>query len=693
MKRSGSFVVSGFALAAAMTTVHAEVAEPPNPTADSVVAPPSPIEAKALGVGRYVAEARGADLAGKETSWRAGRGEKFTVIALTSVTCPLCRKFGPSLARIEAAYADKGVKFIYVNVSGTDSADDMRAQVKDRGFTGLHLNDARREIARTLGAKTTTEVFVVDAAHTLIYRGAASDQYGVGFSHEAPRRRFLEDAIDAALAGREPEIRATLSPGCAIELDAAIDPPAAPAVTYAREIARIVQNNCVECHRSGGVAPFGLETFEAVSKRASMIRAVTQEGIMPPWFAASPASDKNGVHASPWANDRSLSDAEKEAIIAWIAAGKPNGDDKDLPLARRFGANGWSIGEPDAVFRIPEPIAIKAEGTMPYEHVMVPTGLKEDKWVTAMQVIPTDRSVVHHVLVFVMPEGVLTDPALRRRSAIDESRGYYAAYVPGNDSVIFPEGMAKRLPKGSVLMFQIHYTPNGTATKDQMKIGMVFGAQPPRHIVRTAAVVDRRISIPPGAANHEETASVRLPVDAKLLAFLPHMHVRGKAYRYELKRPGEPEATVVLDIPRYDFNWQLRYTLREPLDLPAGSTLIGTAWYDNSAGNPANPDPTKTVRWGPQTYDEMMLGYIEYHLVKEDPSHAEELPEGAEPQQQSGKSGPGSRGLSFDRLLGQFDANKDGRIEKSEVPERLHRQFERLDRNGDGVLTRDDFGA
>ncbi len=705
MKCAREIVWSGLVAIAAVSAFGAGMLQPGSTPAskpgDSVIAPPSPRDARDLGIGRYVADASGEDLSGKKTSWRTGRGEKLTVIALTSVTCPLCKKFAPSLARMEAAYAGKGVKFVYVNVSGVDSADDMRGQVKDQGFKGLYLNDKSQSIVAMLGARTTTEVFVVDAGNTLVYRGAVSDQYGVGFSHNAPRQRFLENALDAVLAGKQPDITATSSPGCAIELDWPSTSPGS-AITYTRDIARIITNNCLECHRSGGVAPFSLETFESVSRRASMIRTVTEEGIMPPWFAAphTPHADADGKPLeSPWANDRTLSQNEKDTIAAWIAAGKPKGDDKDLPLPRTFaqskGGIGWTIGEPDAIFQIPEPIAIKAEGTMPYQNVMVPTRLTEDKWVRAMQIVPTDKSVVHHVLVFVLPEAALNDPALRRQSALDESRGYWAAYVPGNDSVVFPDGMAKRLPKGAVLMFQIHYTPNGKATKDQIKIGVVYQSLTPTHIVRTAAVADRRIEIPPGANNHEEQATVRLPADARLLAFMPHMHVRGKAYRYELQRPGESEPTVILDIPRYDFNWQLRYTLREPLDAPAGSTLIGTAWYDNSAENPANPDPTKTVRWGPQTYDEMMLGYVEYYLVNEDPAHPEELPAGSTPGRQrrpGGAGGAGGRGLSFESLLTQFDANKDGKIEKKEVPENLHRQFDRLDRSKDGVLTKDDFG-
>lgn len=692
MQLSCKLVWSGIVAIAASCSfeageLYAEVSRISEP-AESVVAAPSPRDARLVGVGRYIADGKGQDVSGAQVSWRTGRGEKLTVLALTSVTCPLCKKFAPSLARIEAAYAAKGVKFVYVNVSGEDSAQDMGLQIKDQGFKGLYLNDKDQEMVAMLGAKTTTEVFIVDAGNTLVYRGAVSDQYGLGFSHNAPRQGFLEDALDAALAGKSPVISATSSPGCAIEIETSTPKPDAPVITYARDVSRIMASNCIECHRSGGVAPFTLETFESVSKRASMIRIVTQEGIMPPWFAVEPAaqhtSTEKSSHAqSPWANDRSLSQAEKEAIVAWIAAGKPKGDDTDLPLPRTFSKSEWSIGTPDVVIQLPERIKVKAEGTMPYQNVLVPTKLDEDKWVRAMQIIPTDKSVVHHVLVFVLPEAVLHDPAIRRQTAIDESRGYWAAYVPGNDSVIFPEGMAKRLPKKSVLLFQIHYTPNGKATEDQMKIGLVFASESPKHTVHTVAVVDRHLEIPPGASNHMETASISLPADAKILAFMPHMHVRGKAYRYEMLPPDEQsEPTTILDIPRYDFNWQLRYALREPLHAPAGSMIIGTAWYDNSAENPANPDATKTVRWGPQTYDEMMLGYVEYYLVNEDTAHPEQLP----------SSSTSRRGLSFESLLKQFDSNKDGKIEKSEVPQNLHRQFNRLDRSKDGVLTKEDFG-
>ncbi len=668
--------------------------------AQGPLAPPSPRDARMLGVGAHVSDAAGRDLDGAQRGWRSGRGEKATVIALTSITCPLCRKFGPSLARVEAAYRERGVKFVFVNVSGTDSTADMRKQVADLGFKGLYLDDAEQRIAARLDAHTTTEVFVVDAGNTLVYRGAVSDQYGVGFSRDEPRHRFLEDALDAVLAARKPAIGATSSPGCAIEPPKTAAPATAEAVTYSRDIARIIQANCVECHREGGVGPFALDSFESVSRRANMIRAVTHEGTMPPWFAA-PLPEMKGQSPSPkgqspWSNDRSMSDEEKARIVAWIEAGKPEGDRADLPLPHSYPEGKWTIGKPDAVFQLPEPIKIKAEGTMPYQLVVVPTDIAEDKWVKAVQIVPSDPSVVHHVLVFVLDEETASNPAARRRVGADEAGGYWAAYVPGNDSYVLGDGFARRLPAKSSLLFQIHYTPNGKATEDRMKLGVVFTDETPKHLVRTASVVDRRISIPPGAANHREAGELRVPADAVILGFMPHMHVRGKAYRYEIELPNGGGRRMLLDIPKYDFNWQLRYELREPLDVPKGSVIHGTAWYDNSANNPANPDPKRTVRWGPQTDDEMMLGYIEYYLVHDDPTKPDELAPGSTPRRGLGGGAGGGRagrGVAFERLREQFDANDDGKVERREVPESLHPQFERLDRNNDGTLTKDDFGT
>jgi hypothetical protein len=219
--------------------------------------------------------------------------------------------------------------------------------------------------------------------------------------------------------------------------------------------------------------------------------------------------------------------------------------------------------------------------------------------------------VVHHALIHLV--GADEEAGDTRDAAAEERGGFWGEYVPGQNTLVYPEGFAKKLPKGARLKFQMHYTPSGTATTDRTRVGVIWAKEPPAHEVRVAGIVNARISIPPGAADHREEASLRLPFDATIMGFLPHLHVRGKACRYEVIRSDGGRSTV-LDIPRYDFNWQLLYRLHEPLALTAGDTLVFTAWYDNSAGNPANPDPTKTVRWGPQTFDEMHLGYVEYFV-------------------------------------------------------------------------------
>jgi len=300
----------------------------------------------------------------------------------------------------------------------------------------------------------------------------------------------------------------------------------------------------------------------------------------PPWFAADPSQSRTnsdqetteppfaGQQGSsafapqkqpfavrkathtPWANDRSLAETEKNDLLAWIAGGKPEGDRRDAPQPLKFD-EGWLVGKPDAVFQFAKPVSIKATGVMPYQNIVVETNLSEDKWVQAIEVQPGDRGVVHHVLVFVQGEedesGEPVDDAAAERG------GFWAIYVPGNSTLVYPDGFAKRIPKGAKLRFQMHYTPNGTATTDQSRIGLIWAKQSPKHEVRVAGIVNARISIPPGADNHREEASLRLPVDATILGFLPHMHLRGKACKYEVTR-SDGQTTTLLDIPRYDFN-------------------------------------------------------------------------------------------------------------------------------------------
>lgn len=554
-----------------------------------------------LGVGRLVADVAFTDLAGKAGKLSDYRDKACLVVALTDPGCPLCQKFAPVLARLEKEYAAKGVAFLFVNPLAGDAAA-IKADAARLG--GRYVADPR--LAAAVGATSTTEVVVLDPARTVVYRGAVSDQYGLGYAHDAPRNNYLAAALDTVLAGRAPKPAATTAPGCDIVPGAAPPTP----LDYHARVERIVQQNCVECHRAGGTAPFALETYDQlVARRAVVKRAVTDK-VMPPWYAAAPAP---GEH-TPWLNDRSLTPADRADLLAWLDGDRPKGNPADAPRPRTF-ETGWLIGKPDAVFELPRAVPVKAEGVMNYVNLSVPTGFTEDKWVVALEVQPTARQVTHHALIFAAMPG---DPSR------GEGEGFFAAYAPGSTALVYPDGYAKKLPKGADLRFQLHYTPNGTATEDRTKVAMRFASGPPKHEARVAALANGKFVIPPGDANHKVVSDAKFfpprflqPAwyqPARVLAFFPHAHVRGKAARFELPgEAGEP-TRLLLDVPRYDFNWQLEYRLAEPVRVPAVTKLVYTAWYDNSAGNPANPDPTAAVRWGPQTFNEMHLGYVEYVL-------------------------------------------------------------------------------
>ncbi len=555
-----------------------------------------------VGIGRLVSDLAFTDLAG-DAQRLSGllRGKRGVVIAMSSSTCPVSKRYLPSLVQLERELSAKGIGLLLVNPFASEPLQQIRAQLAGAGLTAPYVHDRERTLAGALGARTTTEVFLVDAARTLVYRGALDDQYGISHSHEAPRRTYLRDAIASLLQGGTPAVQATAASGCELEPGSVSPLPAATPVTYHRDVARILQQNCVTCHRDGGIAPFALDDPDEVRDRAGVIRRVVRERSMPPWFAAAPVN----AGPSPWANDRSLSARDQADLLAWLeSADRPLGDPAEAPAARVYPAE-WSIGTPDLIIPLSRAYDIKATGFMPYQFDVVQTELTEDKWVASFEILPSARDVVHHVIVQVHERGA--DPRDREEGA----GGYWAAYVPGNGAHVYPDGFARRIPAGARVSFQIHYTPSGTAKRERLRLGLVFAKSPPTHEVRTVAVANPRLAIPPGAANHVETRTQRVPFDLPVTSLLAHMHVRGKAFKFEVILP-DGKTETLLDIPRYDFNWQLRYDLRQPRLIPRGSSVRITAAFDNSPGNRANPDPSKLVRWGQQTVDEMMIGYLEY---------------------------------------------------------------------------------
>jgi mono/diheme cytochrome c family protein len=521
---------------------------------------------------------------------------------MTSATCPVSKRYIPSVAKLEKELDTQNIALLLVNPFASETADEIKAQLCEAGVTAAYVHDKDKKLAITLQARTTTEVFLLDATRTLVYRGAFDDQYGINYNLDAPKHRYLHDAISAHLKGETPAIQATAAPGCELDLPEKAATAASP-VTYHRDVARILQQNCVTCHRDGGIAPFALDDIEEVKDRAKVIKRVVSEGTMPPWFAAV----EKDAEKNPWANDCSLSAKDKADLFAWLdSSDRPLGHVADAPAKRNYPAE-WSIGTPDLIIPLSRSYDIKADGFMPYAFDVVDTEIAEDKWVTAYEILPSERDVVHHVIVQVHEKGA------DARDREEGAGGYWAIYVPGNGTNIYPQGFARKIPAGARVSFQIHYTPSGKAKKERLRMGLVFAKSPPQYEVKTLALANPKIAIPPGASHHVETQTRRVPFDIPITAYMAHMHIRGKAFKYEVTY-ADGKTETLLDIPRYDFNWQLRYDYKQPKLIPRGSTLKITAVYDNSAENKANPDPTKLVKWGSQTVDEMMLGYFEYFL-------------------------------------------------------------------------------
>lgn len=555
-----------------------------------------------VGIGRMIVDAPFTDLAGKTHRLSELRNSKGIVIIMTSATCPVSKRYIPSVAKLEKELTGKGLALLLVNPFASETAEEIKAQLAEHGLTSPYIHDKEKTLTAALQARTTTEVFLLDATRTLVYRGAFDDQYGINYNLDAPKHRHLHEAIAAFLKNAAPHIAATAAPGC--ELDLADAPKlAASPVTYHRDVARILQQNCVTCHREGGIAPFGLDDIEEVKDRAKVIKRVISEGTMPPWFAAL---DKDAT-TNPWANDCSLSAKDKADLLAWIeSSDRPLGNVAEAPAKRSYPAE-WSIGTPDLIIPLSRAYEIKAEGFMPYAFDVVDTTITEDKWVAAYEILPSARDVVHHVIVQVHEKGA------DARDREEGAGGYWAIYVPGNGACRYPEGFARKIPAGARVSFQIHYTPSGQAKQERLRMGLVFARTAPQYEVKTLALSNNRIAIPPGVSHHVETSSRRVPFDIPITGYMAHMHIRGKAFKYEVTY-ADGKTEMLLDIPRYDFNWQLRYDCKEPKFIPRGSTLTITAVYDNSAENKANPDPTKLVKWGSQTVDEMMLGYLEYFM-------------------------------------------------------------------------------
>ena len=542
----------------------------------------------------------------KPVSLNEFKTKKAVVVVFVGTECPINNAYMPVLTELAKTYADKGVQFLGVNSNSNDTPAMIAGHAQKNHLPFPVLRDAANVVADQFGAKRTPEAFVLDSDSRIRYQGRIDDQFGVGAQRKAPTRRDLVEALDEVLAGKPVAVASTKVAGCFIAR--AMQPKAEGSITYARDVSRVLQKNCQECHRPGQIGPMPLTTYEDALAWSDTVREVIEQKRMPPWLA--------DPHFGTFLNDRSLSAEDRATLLGWIDQGCPKGNLADLPPAKSF-PEGWTIGKPDVVFEMPDEFTVPAtvdEKGLKYQYFTVRTKFDEDKWIQAAEAKPGNRAVVHHIIVYVLKPGKGTG-VMRDKTADGIGDGFLTAYAPGELSSALPLGSAKRIPKNSVLVFQMHYTPNGVEQNDRSSVGLVFAKEPPKIEVRTRSAAQRHIAIPPGENNYEATSATTFEQDAELLSFLPHMHLRGKDFRYEVVFPDGKRETL-LSVPRYDFNWQSAYRLEKPLHMPAGTRIECTAHYDNSKDNPNNPDPNKLVRWGDQTWDEMMIGFVDYAYSK-----------------------------------------------------------------------------
>lgn len=547
-----------------------------------------------------------ADFHGRQYTLADFEEFEVLVVAFMGVECPLAKQYASRLVELSELYGSQSVGFVGVDSNVQDSLEEMSHFARGHGINFPLLRDRDHEVANRFDARRTPEVFVLDRERTIRYRGRIDDQYGfeqgTGYQRSEAKQENLVDAVEALLAGREIEVTATEAPGCLIARTREPDPESP--VTWSNQISRLFQRSCQECHRPGEIAPFSLMSYQDVLGWEAMIQEVVNQNRMPPWHA-----DEN---YGEFSNDCRLSSEEKALINTWVEHGAPEGDPADLPEPREF-VEGWQIGEPDAVYYMrQEPFQVPANGLLEYEYFIVDPGFTEDRWLRACECRPGNRSVVHHINVFILPPE-LDDTFLRDQLTNRLLKGY----APGFRPEPFPEGMASRVRAGSRFVFQMHYTPVGTPQEDRSYMGVLFADEDEvEQSVEMALAFNAEFVIPPEESQHEVKSMYELKTDATLFALIPHMHLRGKSFRFDVLHIDGTTETL-LHVPSYDFNWQSTFDLQEPRKLPAGTLVECTAVFDNSEENLANPDPSVPVRWGDQTTDEMMIGYLVLAKPKE----------------------------------------------------------------------------
>ena len=517
--------------------------------------------------------------------------------------CGIVQKILPRLREIRDEYKAKGVEFLLIDANLQDDRDAVARESSEFRNDLPILIDETQLIGEALGVDRTADFFVIDPKNwRLVYRGPMDDRLSYGAQKPGAQKQYLTDALDATLTGKPVAIARAEALGCLVNFPERERHDAHAGISYTGRIAPLLVDKCVACHREGGVAPWAMTGYDIVRGFAPMMREVVRTQRMPPWHA--------DPHYGSFVGDRSMSNEDTRDLVHWIEAGAPRGTGADPLAALDKSWSEWTLGKPDLVVEVPA-YQVPATGVISYQYPHAANPLGRDVWIRAIEIIPGNRSVVHHVLAGI------DDPGNGARRAIRGQMGELGGYAPGKNAVPYPADTGILLRKEASFQFQMHYTPNGRAVTDITRLGLYFYDKVPKHALEMSLIYNASLAIPANTKSYSQTLDHVFDRDVMLYSLLPHAHLRGRAAKFTAHYPDGREE-ILLSVPKYDFNWQPLYVLNPPKLMPAGTRVVMDMSWDNSAQNPANPDPNKTVHWGDQTWEEMNVGWFRYRAADDD---------------------------------------------------------------------------
>ena len=529
---------------------------------------------------------------------------KAVVLFIHGNACPIVRNAIPDLKSVRTAFEGKGVEFLMLNSNLQDDRASIAKEAAEFNMDFPILVDEAQLAGELLKLSRTAEAIVLDPeTWTIMYRGPISDRIGYESQRPEASNNYLVDAINAQLKGEYPAERVVKFKGCIIKFRHK-DAAQFANISYEKEVAPILVEKCMKCHVEGGIAPWAMKDYETIFGWSNMMREVLRVKRMPPWQA--------DPHYGQFKDNLSLSTKELQTLVHWIDGGAKKDGTTDPLKEYKADVQEWELGKPDWVIELQEE-KIPATGVVEYRYQEFEVGLDKDVWATALQVIPDNKAVLHHLLVSVIyPEGY-KEPMDRRSPWLD---GVFASWAPGIEVEKFPKNTGRILPKGAKLWFQLHYTTNGKEQVDQSKIGIYYTDKKPDKEFLIIGPANFDLSIPPNDDDYKKQAMQVFDKEVTLYGMAPHMHFRGKSMKYTAIYP-DGKQEILINVPNYSFNWQRYYNLEAPKVLPAGTKVLVEAAFDNSANNSFNPDPSKTVHWGDFSFDEMLIGYMSFQYGRQ----------------------------------------------------------------------------